>query len=75
MGKGVFYLLEALQMLTNNPFHVPVSLTLASPVAVSSASPRVLLRVTDLMGNTLGPLTVRADKVSCCPGIRRMELI
>ncbi|KAB7503151.1 Dolichyl-diphosphooligosaccharide--protein glycosyltransferase subunit 2 [Armadillidium nasatum] len=41
MAKGVYYLLEAVTMLTNNKFHVPVAITLASSVAVSVDSPKI----------------------------------
>ncbi|XP_033726633.1 dolichyl-diphosphooligosaccharide--protein glycosyltransferase subunit 2-like [Pecten maximus] len=47
--------------LTENKYHIPVAVTLASPVAVSQSSSVVQVRVTNLMGNSLGDLTVTAD--------------
>ncbi|KAG7175641.1 Dolichyl-diphosphooligosaccharide--protein glycosyltransferase subunit 2-like [Homarus americanus] len=41
LSKGVYYLLEAVSMFTNNKFHVPVAITLASNVAVSAEAPQV----------------------------------
>ncbi|KAK3880325.1 hypothetical protein Pcinc_015204 [Petrolisthes cinctipes] len=64
MPKGVYYLLEAVSMFTNNKFHVPVAITLASNVAISADAPTVQVRVTDLKGNSLGPLKVTADSAT-----------
>ncbi|XP_060077704.1 dolichyl-diphosphooligosaccharide--protein glycosyltransferase subunit 2-like isoform X2 [Ylistrum balloti] len=47
--------------LTDNKYHIPVAVTLASPVAVSQTSSVVQVRVTNLMGGSLGDLTVTAD--------------
>ncbi|XP_071515483.1 dolichyl-diphosphooligosaccharide--protein glycosyltransferase subunit 2 isoform X2 [Panulirus ornatus] len=65
LSKGVYYLLEAVSMFTNNKFHVPVAITLASNVAVSAEAPQVQVRVTDLKGSSLGPLKVTADSATC----------
>lgn len=62
--KGVYYLLEAVTMFTTNKFHVPVSITLASNVAVSSEEPKVQVRVTDLVGSSLGPLKLTAESAT-----------
>lgn len=59
--KSAFTLLSAVNTLTDNKFHVPVAVTLASPVSVSAAKPSVQVRVTNLMGGSLGKLTVTAD--------------
>ncbi|XP_050716459.1 dolichyl-diphosphooligosaccharide--protein glycosyltransferase subunit 2-like isoform X3 [Eriocheir sinensis] len=64
MSKGVYYLLEAVSMFTNNKFHVPVAITLASNVAVSAEAPQVQVRVTDLKGNSLGSLKVTANSAT-----------
>ena len=45
-------------MLTENKFHVPVSISLDSPSSVSEASPKVRVRVSDLLGNSLGKMDV-----------------
>ncbi|XP_069960672.1 dolichyl-diphosphooligosaccharide--protein glycosyltransferase subunit 2 isoform X1 [Cherax quadricarinatus] len=64
LSKGVYYLLEAVSMFTNNKFHVPVAITLASNVAVSAEAPNIQVRVTDLEGYSLGPLKVTADSAT-----------
>jgi oligosaccharyltransferase complex subunit delta (ribophorin II) len=57
-AKGAFHLLEVLKVLSENKFHVPVSISLDSPTAVSEASPKVRVRVSDLLGNSLGKMDV-----------------
>lgn len=59
--EEIGYLLEVIQSLTTNKFHIPVAVSLASSVSVSEKSPLVAVRVTDLLGNNLGKLTVTAD--------------
>lgn len=43
-------------------FHVPIAVSLASQVSVSDKSPVVQVRVSDLLGNSLGKLSVTAEK-------------
>ncbi|KAG1656935.1 Dolichyl-diphosphooligosaccharide--protein glycosyltransferase subunit 2 [Nymphon striatum] len=63
--RGLYYLLDSLKILTDNKFHVPVSITLASNVALSEENPIVKVRVTNLLGEPLpGKLTVTADTVT-----------
>ncbi|XP_067009098.1 dolichyl-diphosphooligosaccharide--protein glycosyltransferase subunit 2 [Anabrus simplex] len=64
--KGAYSLLEVLQTLTNNKFHLPVAITLASPAAVSLEQPRVSVRVSNLLGKPLSPvpLTVTAESAT-----------
>ncbi|KAK6168009.1 hypothetical protein SNE40_021919 [Patella caerulea] len=59
--RAAAYFLSAVKTLTENKFHVPVAVTLASPVAVTQAEPLIQVRVTNLMGGSLGSLTVTAD--------------
>jgi len=59
--KGVFHLLEAVKTLASNPQHVPVCVSLASAVSVSSAEPNVVVAVTDLAGGSLGTMAVVLD--------------
>ncbi|XP_045180399.2 dolichyl-diphosphooligosaccharide--protein glycosyltransferase subunit 2-like [Mercenaria mercenaria] len=59
--KSAYALLSAVNTLTANKFHVPVAVTLATSVSVSSSKPVVQVRVTNLMGGSLGKLTVTAD--------------
>jgi len=56
--KGAFHLLDAVQTLASNPQFVPVVLALASPVAVSSDSPNIVVSLTDLAGNSPGDFSV-----------------
>ncbi|XP_060564168.1 dolichyl-diphosphooligosaccharide--protein glycosyltransferase subunit 2-like [Ruditapes philippinarum] len=59
--KSAYALLSAVNTLTDNKFHVPVAVTLDSQVSVTSTKPSVQVRVTNLMGGSLGKLTVTAD--------------
>ena len=47
-----------LKVLTENKFHIPVTISLDSPAIVSEASPKVRVRVSDLLGNDLGKMDV-----------------
>lgn len=42
-------------------FHIPVAVTLASNSALSDKNPNVQVRITNVLGASLGPLTVTAD--------------
>ncbi|KAL5014366.1 hypothetical protein ScPMuIL_008636 [Solemya velum] len=53
--------LSVIKTLTENKFHIPVAVTLASPVAVTRSNPQVKVLVTNLLGGSLGKLTVMAD--------------
>lgn len=57
-AKGSFYLLDALSVLSSNPFHVPVAMTLASGATVSEDTPAVRVRITDVVGNPIKPMDV-----------------
>ncbi|ESO85997.1 hypothetical protein LOTGIDRAFT_220939 [Lottia gigantea] len=59
--RAAAYFLSAIKTLADNKFHVPLAVTLASPVAVSKSQPVVQVRVTNLMGGSLGSLKVVAD--------------
>lgn len=54
MAKGVHYLLHALTMFITNNYHIPVSISLSSSVAVSADQPKIQVSVTDLLGNSIG---------------------
>lgn len=58
------FLLSALKELSNNKFYTLVSVSLASPVSVSTKNPVVQVRVCDLMGKALSKVTVTADSVT-----------
>ena len=60
-SKGIFHLLEAVATMSSNPQHVPLSVSLASAIAVSAAEPNVVLSVTDIGGGSPGAMTVKLD--------------
>jgi len=57
-AKGAFHLLDALTTLTNNKFHVPVAVTNAQSSVISEAAPNVQVKITDLLGKSLGKMDV-----------------
>ena len=59
-AKGVLHLLEAVTTLASNPQYVPLSVSLASAIAVSQAEPSVVVSVTDIAGGSPGAMQVRA---------------
>jgi len=62
--KGTYLLLKVLHIFTTNKFHVPVSISLASSLSVSTDDPSVSVRITNLLGAPLGPLKVAADSAT-----------
>ncbi|GFQ75674.1 dolichyl-diphosphooligosaccharide--protein glycosyltransferase subunit 2 [Trichonephila clavata] len=59
--KGAAQLLQVLKIFATNKFHVPVAVTLASNSALSDENPNIQVRITNVLGESLGPLTVTAD--------------
>ncbi|XP_023235921.1 dolichyl-diphosphooligosaccharide--protein glycosyltransferase subunit 2-like isoform X2 [Centruroides sculpturatus] len=59
--KGAALLLDMLKILTENKFHIPVAVTVASNRALSSQNPNVQVQVTNVLGASLGALHVVAD--------------
>jgi len=66
--KSVHYLLAALTTLSNNKFHLPVTMSLPGPAHASPSSPLLTVAVTDAMGATAGDLTLVADTVATAEG-------
>lgn len=62
--KGIANLLQALINLSNNKFHVPVAISLASNPSLSVDSPRVSVKVSTVMGTSLGSISVVADSAT-----------
>ncbi|KAI9556768.1 hypothetical protein GHT06_016559 [Daphnia sinensis] len=62
--KGVYYLLEVTSVLADNAFHIPVAITLASKAAVSKSEPKFQVKVTNILGKSLGSVTVIADSAT-----------
>ncbi|KAK2165199.1 hypothetical protein LSH36_53g01001 [Paralvinella palmiformis] len=59
--KNAAAVLSVIKTLTTNKFHVPVAVTLVSSVSVSDKEPTVKIRISDLLGGSLGKVTVTAD--------------
>jgi len=59
--KNAVAILSVFRTLTDNQFHIPLAVTLASTVSVSEKNPVVQVRVSTLTGKSLGKLTVTAD--------------
>ncbi|XP_059158933.1 dolichyl-diphosphooligosaccharide--protein glycosyltransferase subunit 2-like isoform X2 [Physella acuta] len=59
--KSAYQFLAVIKTLTTNKFHIPVAVSLASPVAVTQVDASVKVQVTDLLGGALGEMTVTAD--------------
>lgn len=59
--KGSAQLLDILRIFATNKFHIPVAVTLASQSALSAENPSIRIRITDVLGTSLGPLAVTAD--------------
>ncbi|CAD5114667.1 DgyrCDS3716 [Dimorphilus gyrociliatus] len=53
--------LRVVKTLTNNNYHIPVAVSLASQVAISDSLPLVKVKVSNLLGESLGKLNVVAD--------------
>ena len=60
-SKGGYHLLQSLNTLADNKYHIPVSVTLASQSTVSESKPLVLVRVSDLLGRALGKMDVTIE--------------
>ena len=59
--KNAAALLEVVKRFTTNEYHIPVAVTLASQVSVSDKYPMVQVRVSNLLGQSLGNIAVTAD--------------
>ncbi|XP_064480228.1 dolichyl-diphosphooligosaccharide--protein glycosyltransferase subunit 2-like [Ornithodoros turicata] len=60
--KGAALLYDVLKLLTENKFHVPVAVTVSGPSALTAASPTVVVKVTNVLGQPFGPLSVILSK-------------
>lgn len=59
--KGSSQLLAIMRIFSTNKFHIPVAVTLASNSALSDENSNIQVRITNVLGASLGPLTVTAD--------------
>lgn len=62
--KGVFHLVEVASVLADNPYHIPVAITLASKAAVSKSEPKFQVKVSNILGQDLKSLNVVADSAT-----------
>lgn len=62
--KGISELLEVLKLYTNNKFHIPVIITNYGSSALSPTNSVLTVRITNVLGASLGPLTVTADSAT-----------
>lgn len=62
--KGAFYLLDVSSVLVDNPFHIPVAITLASKAAVSKNEPKFQVKVTNILGQNVKSVNVVADSAT-----------
>ncbi|XP_054153905.1 dolichyl-diphosphooligosaccharide--protein glycosyltransferase subunit 2-like [Oppia nitens] len=60
--KGISELLEVLKLFTNNKYHIPVVITNYGSSALSPTNSVLTVRVTNVLGASLGPLSVTIDK-------------
>jgi len=62
--KGVHFLLNVASILSDNKFHIPVAITLASKAIVSLDAPKFQVRVTDILGKDIEGLDIVADSAT-----------
>lgn len=62
--KGAAQLLDILRILAINKFHIPVAITIASNSALSEQNPSVQVRITNVLGASLGPLSVVTESAT-----------
>uniref|UniRef100_A0A914WBL8 Dolichyl-diphosphooligosaccharide--protein glycosyltransferase subunit 2 n=1 Tax=Plectus sambesii TaxID=2011161 RepID=A0A914WBL8_9BILA len=65
--RAAFLLLRALKKLANNKYQVPVAFTLGSPVAVNAGAPKVIVKLSNVFGETVGTLAVNVDSATHIP--------
>jgi len=63
-AKGALQLLEGIVSMTGSAQFTPVSVSLASPLAISTANPNVVISVLDLKGDVVGDMKVTVDSAS-----------
>jgi len=61
--KGALHLLEGVDSMTGSAQFTPVSISLASSIAVTEANPTIKISVVDLKGGAVGDMTVTLDSV------------
>lgn len=56
--KGIYSLLDILSILSSNKFLLPVAISLEGSSAVSSTNPKIMLKVSDVLGKPISTSTV-----------------
>lgn len=72
--KGVAELLEVLKLLTNNKYHVPVCVSIFGRTNLNPSRPVVSVRVTNVLGKSLGPAAVSAES-SAWSGKKNLQAV
>jgi len=62
--KGISELLEVLKLYTNNKYHIPVVVTNYGSSALSPTNSVLTVRITNVLGASLGSLSVTADSAT-----------
>ncbi|CAG9537011.1 unnamed protein product [Cercopithifilaria johnstoni] len=61
LDRGAYLLLLTLKKLANNHFQIPVVFSLASSVSLLDAAKPLIIRVSNVLGESVGPLSVILD--------------
>uniref|UniRef100_F1KX96 Dolichyl-diphosphooligosaccharide--protein glycosyltransferase subunit 2 n=1 Tax=Ascaris suum TaxID=6253 RepID=F1KX96_ASCSU len=64
MDRGAYLLVKALKKLAFNNFQVPVVISLASNMAIMDASQPIQIRVSNVLGESVGELSVNIDSAT-----------
>ncbi|VDM48314.1 unnamed protein product [Toxocara canis] len=64
MDRGAYLLVTTLKKLAHNNFQVPVVFSLASNMAVTDASQLLQIRVSNVLGESVGDLSVNIDTIT-----------
>lgn len=59
--RAAYHLLDVLQILSNNKYHIPVSIALVSRPSVAITQPLVVVQVSNIMGSSLGQIGVTVE--------------
>lgn len=71
--KGAADLLQVLQLLTQNKYHIPVCISRYGKVALSQEDPIVTIKVTNVLGQTLGTGLSVTAKSTALTGEKSLE--
>ncbi|KAL3989298.1 Oligosaccharyltransferase subunit Ribophorin II family protein [Acanthocheilonema viteae] len=64
LDRGAYLLLLSLKKLSNNHFQIPVVFSLASSMSLLHADKPLVIRVSNVLGESVGPLSVILDAVT-----------